>query len=111
MTAHIPVVSQDEVLAHAIANVLNNSAELRSAGVDLSAIQTNGDIDAALMRASDQIKSNLDPRAYNTLTFEMQKQLAADLGMTVEELLSRRQGQAYNTEEVTGGPRIAQSIR
>ena len=97
--AHIPVISQDEVLAHAISNVLNNSAELRSAGVDLSSIKTNGDIDAALMRASDLIKSNLDPRAYNTLSFETQKALAADLGMTVEELLSRRQGQAYNTEE------------
>ena len=96
---HIPVVSQDEVLAHSIAHVISNSAELRNAGVDVSAIKTTGDIDAALMRASDHIKSNLDPRAYNTLSFETQKGLAADLNMSVEQLLARREGQSFNTEE------------
>ena len=96
---HIPTVSQDDILAHGIANIVNNSSELRNAGVDVATIKTERDIDAALMRASDVIKSNLDPRAYTRLSFEVQKQLAADLGMSVEDLLARRQGQAFNTEE------------
>jgi hypothetical protein len=97
--AHIPVVSRDEVLAHAVSNVISNSSELQNAGIDLSAIKTNRDVDAVLQRASDVVRSNLDPRAEVTITFEVQKQLAADLGMSVEELLSRKAGQAFNTEQ------------
>jgi hypothetical protein len=96
--SHIPVVSHDEVLAHAISNVINNSSELQNAGIDLSSIKTNRDVDAVLQRASDVVKSNLDPRAEATITFEVQKQLASDLGMSVEDLLSRRAGQSFNTE-------------
>jgi hypothetical protein len=96
---HIPVASHDAVLSQAIRNVLNNSDELQRAGVDISAIKTNRDVDAVLQRASDVIKSGLDLRAGATITFEAQKQLAADLNMAVEELLARRGGQAFNTEE------------
>ena len=53
-----------------------------------SLIKTTGDTEAALMRASDVIKSNLDPRAYAIIGFEMQKQLATETGTTVEQLLS-----------------------
>jgi hypothetical protein len=97
--SHIPVVSHDEVLAHAISNVIANSSELQNAGVDISSIKTNRDVDAVLQRASDVVKSNLDPRAEATITFEVQRQLASDLGMSVEELLSRRRGESFNTEQ------------
>jgi hypothetical protein len=96
---HIPVVSKDEVLSQSIQNIIDNSGELRRAGVDTSTIQTTADVDAVLQRASDHVQSNLDSRAVVTIGFEAQKQLAADLGMTIEDLLSRRGGQAYNTEE------------
>jgi len=95
---HIPVISQDEVLSQAIQNIINNSGELQRAGVDPASIKTNRDIDAVLIRATDVVKSNLDPRAEATITFQAQTQLAADLGMTVEELLSRKAGEAFNTE-------------
>ena len=95
---HIPVVSHDEVLSQSIQTILNNSDELQRAGVDISGIQTSHDVDAVLQRASDVVRSNLDPRAEATITFAAQKQLAADLGMSVEELLSRKGGEAFNTE-------------
>jgi hypothetical protein len=103
---HIPVVSRDEILFQSIQNVIDNSGELRRAGVDPSTIQTTADVDAVLQRASDHIKSNLDPRASATIGFEAQKQLAADLNMSVEDLLSRRGGQAYNTEEAVAARSI-----
>lgn len=98
--SHISVVSQDAVLAHAVTNILSNSSELRNAGVDVSAIKTSGDIDAALMRASNVIKSGLADRAHDTLTFEMQKDLATQLNMTVEDLLSHSGGTALNAENL-----------
>ncbi len=99
-------------LSQAIHNVISNSGELQRAGVDLSAIRTNGDVDAVLQRASDVVKSNLDPRAEATITFEAQKQLAADLGMSVEDLLARRGGEAYNTEQaIAARALLAQSAK
>jgi hypothetical protein len=95
---HIPVVAHDAVLSEAIQTIINNSGELQRAGVDPATIQTSRDIDAVLMRASDVVRSNLDPRAAATITFEAQKQLAADLGMSVEDLLARKGGEAFNTE-------------
>jgi hypothetical protein len=93
--AHIPVVSHDEVLAQAVHNIIDNSGELQRAGVDISSIKTNGDIDAVLQRASDVVKSGLDPRAEATISFPAQVQLAADLGMSVEDLLNRRGGPGF----------------
>jgi hypothetical protein len=98
--SHTPVVSQDEVLAQAVQNIVSNSGELRKIGVDPSQIQTREDIEAALQIASDHIKSNLDPRAETVVTLEGQKQLARDLNLTVEDLLTRRQGQTFNAEEL-----------
>ena len=70
------------------------------------------DIDAVLQRASDVVRSNLDPRAEATITFEMQKQLAADLGMSVEQLLARRGGESFNTEQaIAARALLAQSAK
>jgi hypothetical protein len=66
----------------------------------MSAIKTDRDIEAALMRVSDVIKSSLDARTYATIGFEMQKQLAAETGMTVEQLLSHPNGIALNAENL-----------
>ena len=100
--SHIPVVSQDAVLNQALQTIVNNSGELQRIGLDPSQITKVGDIDAALQIASDHIKSNLDPRAYDPITFEGQKALAADLGMSVEDLLSRKGGEAFNAEHRSG---------
>jgi hypothetical protein len=97
---HIPVVSQDEVLAHAVTHILTNSAELKNAGVDVSTIKTDRDIDAVLMRASDLIKSGLPDRAHDRLTFEIQKEMAAHLNMTVDQFLANPGGTALNAENL-----------
>ncbi len=52
-----------------------------------------------LHQAADHIRKNIDPRASVTLTFNVQKQLASELGMTVEDLLARKSGQAPNAEQ------------
>lgn len=97
---HIPVVTRDEVLDRAVQNILNNSDALQKLGIDPATIKTDGDIEGALLRASDHIRSNLDPRAEAVITLEGQKNLADQLNMRVEDLLARRNGQAYNAEEL-----------
>jgi hypothetical protein len=95
---HVPVVARNEVLSQAIQNAINNSDELQKLGLDPSKIKSVGDAETMLQQAADHIKTNLDPRASSTITFDAQKQLASDLGMTVEDLLSRKSGQAFNAE-------------
>jgi hypothetical protein len=97
---HVPVVAKSEVLAQAVQNAINNSDELQKLGLDPAAIRTPADAEAMLQQAASHIKTNLDPRASATITFDAQKQLAASLGMSVEDLLSRKSGQAFNSEQV-----------
>jgi hypothetical protein len=96
---HVPIVSRNEVLAEAVQTMVNNSGELAKLGIDPSKINSPADAKVMLQQAADHIQSNLDPRASSTLTFEMQKQLASELGMSVEDLLSRKSGQAFNAEQ------------
>jgi hypothetical protein len=96
---HVPVVSQSEVLAHAVQAMVDNSHELGKLGIDPSTINSPADAEAMLQQASDHIKTNLDPRASAVISFDEQKALASDLGMTVEDLLSRKSGQAFNAEQ------------
>lgn len=96
---HVPVVSRNEVLAQAVQNMVNNAGELQKLGIDPSKITSPADVQAMLEQAADHIKTNLDPRASATLTFDIQKQLASELGMSVEDLLSRKSGQSFNAEQ------------
>jgi hypothetical protein len=96
---HVPVVSQSEVLAHAVQAMVDNSRELGKLGIDPSKINSPADAEAMLQQAADHIKTNLDPRASAVISFDEQKALASDLGMTVEDLLSRKSGQAFNAEQ------------
>ena len=96
--SHIPVVSQSEVLAQAVQTMFNNARELEKLGLDPSQVQSVADAEAMLQKAADHIDQNLDPRASSVISFDAQRQLASELGMTVEDLLSRKSGQAFNAE-------------
>jgi len=96
--SHIPVVSKSAVLSDAIQHMVNDSKELARIGVDPEKIEAQSDVKAMLDEAAEHISKNLDPRASSTITFDAQKQLAAELGMTVEDLISRQSGDAFNAE-------------
>jgi hypothetical protein len=96
---HVPVVSQNEVLAKSMQDMIANSQELQKIGIDPSKINSPADAEDALKQAAEHIRANLDPRASAVIGFDAQTQLASELGMTVEELLSRKSGQAFNAEQ------------
>ncbi|PYU53204.1 MAG: hypothetical protein DMG48_02935 [Acidobacteria bacterium] len=98
---HVPVVTKSEVLAERIQRMVDNSEELQKIGIDPAKIQNVDDVQAQLERAADHLKKNLDSRVTDTLTFDMQRQLASELNMSVEDLLSRKSGAPFNAEEVT----------
>lgn len=96
---YVPAVSKNDVLAETTQRIFDNSDELQKAGVDASRIQTPGDVSRALDLASSHITRNLDPRVAATISLPVQRELASDLGMTIDELLSRRSGAAMNAEQ------------
>ena len=105
---YVPAVSTDQVLAQRIQQIVNNSGEMQRLGVDPAQIKTPEDIDGMLTRLTDNIRFNADPRLA-TITFESQKQLAADLGMSVEDLLARKSGTAFNAEQAIASRALLQS--
>lgn len=98
---HVPVVSKEEILSEAVQKTIDNSKILQTVGIDPENIYSSADVEKQLNSAADALKSNLDTRATTPLTFTMQKQLASDLGMSVEDLLSRKSGTAFAAEEVS----------
>ena len=96
---HTPTVSRDEILAAAIQHAINTSGKLKKMGIEPARIQTQADIKTMLDQAADHIGANLDSRANVTITLPEQRQLASDLGMTVDQLLSRKTGEAFNAEQ------------
>jgi hypothetical protein len=98
---HVPVVTKNEILAERIQRMVDNSEELQKIGIDPAKIRDASDVQVQLEKAADHLTKNMDPRVNDTLTFDMQKQLASELNMSVEDLLSRKSGASFNAEEVT----------
>ncbi len=96
---HIPVVTQDAVLAATVQRMIDNSGALQEIGVDPEKIQSREDVSKMLEDASGHIQANLDPRVGARIGFDAQKSLASDLGMDVEDLLARKSGEAWNAEK------------
>ena len=58
------------------------------------------------LKASHDAVGGFDPATRGTVTHEATKRLAGDLGMTADQLLTRRKGQALNAEEALAARQI-----
>ncbi len=105
---HVPVVTKDEILSEATQRILRNSEQL-SGILDPSKINSAADITSALDQASGVIEQNLDPRVGTRIGLDAQKQLASDLGMTLDELANRKSGQAFSAEQAIAARALLQS--
>lgn len=87
----IPGVSPD------VATRLTGLSRLagKEPAIDVTKINSPESVTAAI----DNLSRNLDPRVGHVIGLDAQKQLASDLGMSTDELLSRRSGQAFNAEQ------------
>ena len=57
------------------------------------------DVKAVIAQMAEKFKGSIDEAARGTITNRETAKLADDLGMTVPDLLARRQGQAFNAEQ------------
>ncbi len=104
---YVPAISRDEVLAEATQRVVNNSPILQQI-LDPAKIKNAADIDTALDAARQHIERGNDPRVNVRIGFEQIKNLARDLNLKPEELLSSPSGEAANAETVTAARMLLQ---
>jgi hypothetical protein len=69
----------------------------RAGNIDLSKLQTPQDINRALYQVHSRV--GFDAATRGRVTHAETERLASDLGMTADDLLKRRKGQALNAEE------------
>jgi hypothetical protein len=69
--------------------------------LNLKRIKGPDDLKRATAELVDIYKPEINEARRNEITLEQTSQMAEDLGMTVEQFLSRRKGAALNAEEIT----------
>ena len=67
------------------------------------------DVKAVIADMAEKFKGSIDEAARGKITNRETEKLADDLGMTVTDLLARRQGQAFNAEQVVAARKLWQS--
>lgn len=95
---YVPTISKSQILAESTQRIFDNARELQRIGIDPEQIRTPEDVDRMLNDAASHIRENLDPRVGVTISLDNQKLLAQDLGMTWQDLLTRRSGEAMSAE-------------
>lgn len=74
--------------------------DLKYAGnINLARIQAPEDIKAVIENVAERYAAEMNIARRGRISHEKTQELADELGMTVEQLLARRQGQAFNAEE------------
>lgn len=81
----------------------------RAVNLNLSRIQTPDDVKEALATVGDIFRPQIDEARRGKITLAETSRLADDLGLSVETLLERRRGQAFNAEEAVAARRILES--
>ena len=74
--------------------------------INFSKIDTEDDIKEIIAQTAKQFEGGIDAARRGTISHEQTQALADDLGMTLDQLLSRRAGQAFNAEEALAARRI-----
>lgn len=76
----------------------NNAVVSKVGNIRVNKLETPEDIGQAL-KIADNIAGGFDAAKRGKISFAETQQLAQDLGMTADDLLARRKGQAFNAEE------------
>lgn len=74
--------------------------------INFSKIDTEEDVKEIIAQTAKQFEGEIDAARRGRISQEQTQALADDLGMTVDQLLSRRAGQAFNAEEALAARRI-----
>jgi ParB-like nuclease domain len=92
-----PGVTAEDLLSGAYKPVKTGDTELH---INFARMSSSEDIKSVMATMADKNKIHIDKARRGTVTEVETRKLAAQLGMTVEDLLNRRAGQAFNDAEI-----------
>ena len=78
----------------------------KALNINLSRIRGSEDLKEVLAETADLFKADIQEATRGVQTNEATQQLAGHLGMTVEDLLTRQKGQAFNAEQAVAARNI-----
>ena len=78
----------------------------KALNINLSKLDTTDDVKQVIENVGKKFSGEINEARREKQTFELTEQLADDLGMSVEKLLDRRKGQAFNAEELLASRKI-----
>lgn len=78
----------------------------RALNINLDKIDTTDDVKALIEGVGDEFKIDVRESRREIITQQETKKLADDLGMTVDDLMNRRRGEAFNAEQALAARRI-----
>lgn len=85
--------------APAVANPAPYDGARKAGNINLERIETTDDIKATYQAVARAYAPEIDAARRGTITTEETQRLADELGLTPQQLLARRKGQAFNAEE------------
>ena len=82
----------------------------RAVNLNLDRIEGEADFKLAQAKLTEYFKENIDEARRGVVSHEDTVAMAGELGLTFEQLNSRRRGQAFNAEELTAARFMHQSV-
>lgn len=74
--------------------------------INLSRLETTDDVKSLIDNVAEADSTKINEARREAITLEETEKLADDLGMTVDDLLDRRRGQAFNAEQAVASRKI-----
>ena len=78
----------------------------KAVNINLQKLNTSDDIKNVIAKTAEAFKNDFEGATRGRITLEQTSALADELGLGVEELLSRQKGQAFNAETITASRKI-----
>jgi len=82
------------------------AADDAAANINLNNIDSTEQVDNLINNVAEQDAPKINESRRETITLEETEKLADDLGLTVEQLLDRRKGEAFNAEQAVSARKI-----
>ncbi len=105
------VIEIEDITDEQLAKYGEDIGELpeKAVNINLSRIESPEDVQEALVKTANALSGDIDEARRGEISLKETEKLADDMGLTVKQLLSRKQGEAFNAETAVAARKILAS--
>lgn len=101
-----PGVLVDDVSSVDFKGIEVDEVPEKAVNVNLARLETPDDIKNIINKVGESFEGDIQAARREKITLEQTEKLADDMGLTVEQLLTRRKGEAFNAEQAVAARKI-----